>query len=124
MSESPEEVIRSFSESLSQGDVDAMVSLYEEDATFTPEPGRAVSGREAIREALEGFVAMSPRMEGSIGKVLVAGETALVTNHWTLRGVGPDGSPVELAGTSADVLRRRPDGAWRIAIDDPWGGEG
>jgi ketosteroid isomerase-like protein len=26
-----------------------------------------------------------------------------------------------MGGTSADVLRRDPDGAWRIVIDNPWG---
>jgi hypothetical protein len=26
-----------------------------------------------------------------------------------------------MEATSADVLRRRPDGSWGIVIDDPWG---
>jgi hypothetical protein len=29
-----------------------------------------------------------------------------------------------MAATSADVLRRRPDGSWGIVIDDPWGAVG
>jgi hypothetical protein len=27
-----------------------------------------------------------------------------------------------MGGLSADVMRRRPDGSWRVLIDDPWGG--
>ena len=50
-----------------------------------------------------------------------AGETALVCNRWSMRGTGPDGTVIELHGTSADVLRRRADGSWGIVIDDPWG---
>ena len=54
-------------------------------------------------------------------RVRAAGDTALVSNRWRLTGATPDGTPVEMAGTSADVLRKRPDGTWGIVIDDPWG---
>ena len=118
---SPETVIRQFAEALERGDLEAMLDLYEPDATFAPQPGAAVSGAGEIRAALETFLAMSPRMTGEISKVLVAGDTALVANRWSLEGTAPNGRPLEMGGTSADVLRRGPDGSWRIAIDDPWG---
>ena len=121
MSNEPAGVIERFSELLAQGDLDGMVELYEPDATFAPEPGQVVSGRDAIRAALAPFLAVQPRMTGHIEKVLRAGDTALVANRWTLTGRAPDGSPVELGATSADVVRRRPDGSWGIVIDDPWG---
>lgn len=117
----PEAVIERFSQLLSEGDLDAMVELYEPDATFAPQPGAEVTGRDAIRDALAAFLALKPRMTGTIEKVLCAGDTALVANRWTLSGTAPDGSPVEMASTSADVLRRRSDGSWGIVIDDPWG---
>jgi uncharacterized protein (TIGR02246 family) len=122
VSRSPEDTIRRFSALLAERDLDAMVDQYEPDAAFAPRPGEAVTGREAIREALRPFLALEPRMTGEIERVLLAGETALVANRWTLTGTQPDGSAVELAGVSADVLRRREDGSWGIAIDDPWGG--
>jgi uncharacterized protein (TIGR02246 family) len=117
----PEAVIERFSELLARGDLDAMVELYEPDATFAPQPGESVTGRDGIRSALTGFLAVQPRMTGSIEKVLRAGDTALVANRWTLSGTAPDGSPVEMGATSADVLRLRADGSWGIVIDDPWG---
>jgi uncharacterized protein (TIGR02246 family) len=117
----PEAAIERFSQLLADGDLDGMVALYEADATFAPQPGHTVTGRDAIREALQGFLAVTPRMEGTIEKVLEAGDTALVANRWRLRGTAPDGSPVEMGATSADVLRRRADGSWGIVIDDPWG---
>jgi uncharacterized protein (TIGR02246 family) len=118
----PEDTIRRFSALLADGNLDALVDLYEPDAAFAPQPGQTVNGRKAIREALRPFVALEPRMTGEIERSLVAGETALVANRWTLAGRQPDGSAVELAGVSADVLRRRDDGSWGIVIDDPWGG--
>ena len=118
----PEDTIRRLSALLGEGDLDSMVDLYEPNAAFVPRPGEAVTGREAIRDALRPFLTLEPRMTGEIERVLVAGETALVANRWTLTGTQPNGSAVELAGVSADVLRRREDGSWGIAIDDPWGG--
>jgi len=117
----PETVIERFSELLADRDLDAMVALYEPDAAFVPQPGTTVAGHDEIRAALEGFLAVKPRMEGTIQKVLEAGDTALVANSWRLTGTAPDGSPVHMKATSADVLRRRADGSWGILIDDPWG---
>ena len=33
----------------------------------------------------------------------------------------PDGEPVRLEASNADVLRRQTDGSWRFVIDNPWG---
>jgi uncharacterized protein (TIGR02246 family) len=118
----PEDTIRSFSDLVVAGDLDAVLDLYEPDAVFVPQPGSAVTGREAIRDALRPFLALRPEMTGEVGKVLRSGDVALVANRWSLTGTGPDGDPVELSGVSADVLRRRSDGRWAIAVDDPWGG--
>jgi uncharacterized protein (TIGR02246 family) len=118
---SPGTTIERFADLLAAGDLDGMVELYEPDATFAPQPGESVTGRDEIRAALGGFLAVQPRMTGRIEKVLEAGDTALVANRWSLTGTAPDGTAVEMAATSADVLRRRPDGSWGIVIDDQWG---
>jgi uncharacterized protein (TIGR02246 family) len=118
----PEAVIDRFAELIGQGDVEGALALYEEDAVFLPEPGRVERGREAIQAALASFAALSPTITGQIERTVVAGETALVINAWTLAGTDPAGEPVRMAAKSADVLRRRADGSWGILIDDPWGG--
>ena len=48
-----------------------------------------------------------------------AGDLGLVIADWELNGTGPDGSPVELRGSTADVARRGPDG-WKVVIDNPF----
>jgi uncharacterized protein (TIGR02246 family) len=117
---SPDGVIRRFSALLNAGDVEGALALYEPEAAFVAEPGRWVTGSDQIREALERFAALEPKLEGEIESVREAGGVALVVNRWSLRGRGPDG-PVEMGGRSADVLRRQGDGSWRVLIDDPWG---
>jgi uncharacterized protein (TIGR02246 family) len=121
--ERPEQVIELFAASLNRGDVDTAIALYESEAAFAPRPGEEVTGRAAIRDALQQFAALKPRLRGEITSVLTAGDVALVHNRWQLEGTQPDGSPVEMRGQSADVLRRASDGGWRIVIDDPWGAE-
>jgi uncharacterized protein (TIGR02246 family) len=119
----PAAVVESFGDCLNAGDLDGALALYEPGAAFQAQPGvPPVQGTDAIREALTGFFALEPTIHGEIVKVVEAGDVALVMNRWSLRGTQPDGVPLELAGTSADVVRRQPDGSWRVVVDDPWGG--
>jgi uncharacterized protein (TIGR02246 family) len=121
--DSPDGTIRRFSALLNARDVEGALALYEPEAAFVAEPGRWVTGRDAIKVALERFAALEPELEGEVESVREAGGIALVVNRWSLRGRGPDG-PVEMGGRSADVLRRQSDGSWRVLIDDPWGVSG
>lgn len=117
----PEEVDRLFAEALNAGNVDALVSLYEPEASLAPAPGKQVTGHAAIREALSQFVTAKPRMDLSARVVAQSRDLALVTARWKLAMTGPDGKPQEVAGQSVEVVRRQPDGRWLFAIDEPFG---
>src|SRR4051812_11935160 len=118
----PAQAVELFAERLNTGDLEGALALYEPQATFAPQPGETVQGSDAIRAALAAFLALSPRLDGRIEKVLTADDVALVANRWKLTGTAPDGEPVRMEGVSADVVRRQPDGRWLVAVDDPWGG--
>jgi uncharacterized protein (TIGR02246 family) len=118
----PDQAVTLVAERISAGDVEGAIALYEPRAAFSPQPGQTVTGLAAIRDALEGFTALKPRLEGTVERVVETGDVALVLNRWTLEGTAPDDQPVSMAGLSADVLRRQPDGSWLVLIDDPWGG--
>jgi uncharacterized protein (TIGR02246 family) len=117
----PDEIDALFEQALNAGDVDALLALYEPTATFTVEPGTIVSGTAAIREALTGFLALKPSISLKPKVIGNAGDVALVSSTWVLEGTGPDGKPVELTGTSAEVVRRQADGTWKFVVDSPWG---
>jgi ketosteroid isomerase-like protein len=107
----PEEVPRLWPETFSAGYLDALLALYEEhDAMLVPQPGEAVTGIDAIREALSAFLALQPTFNLEVRKVLQTGDIALSFADWTLSGTGPDGEPIEMAAQTSDVLRRQPDG--------------
>ena len=62
----PEEVQRLFAEAFGSHDLEAVLALYEPDATLIPQPGEVVTGTEAIREALSQILAMKPRFDSSL----------------------------------------------------------
>jgi uncharacterized protein (TIGR02246 family) len=115
----PEALLRTFSERLNAHDLDGLVGLYEPTATFEPQPGTVVTGRDAIERSLAELLALRPTITAEIAQVLTADDLALVVNVWQLVGTAPDGTPVHQSGRSADVVRRQPDGRWLVAIDKP-----
>ncbi|MDQ2962357.1 MAG: SgcJ/EcaC family oxidoreductase [Pseudomonadota bacterium] len=119
--QTPEDIDRLFAEALNAGKLDALVALYEPQATLAPMPDKLVTGTAAIREALAGFLAGKPRMSLTPRLVAQAGELAVVSAKWELSMTGTDGKPANMTGQSVEVVRRQPDGRWLFAIDLPFG---
>ena len=119
--QSPVETVELLIEAFRNGDLKAALALYEEKGTLVVEPGMVASGPEALRKALEGFIAVNAKITTISHETFEAGDIALYCSRWVLVGTAPDGSAIEQEGMSADVLRRRSDGSWLIAIDNPWG---
>jgi uncharacterized protein (TIGR02246 family) len=117
----PEESPRLWAENFVAGDLDALIALYEADATLVARPGEVVTGTDAIREDLSALLATQPTFNLEVRKVLQTGDIALSFCDWTLVGTGPEGETIEMAGQTSDVLRQQSDGSWRIVIENPWG---
>lgn len=95
-----------------------MEQLYESDALFIPQPGRAVSGtaRMAANTSFQSLglpLAVHPR------QVYVADDIALLIVDWSISGTTADGDRTDIRGTATDVARRGSDGTWRYVIDNP-----
>jgi uncharacterized protein (TIGR02246 family) len=97
------------------GDLDGLVRLYEPDAILNPAPGHPVQGTQAIREALQGFLAVGGKISLKTTTVFeTSGGIALAHGEYTIKGGSTD-----ISGKSAEVLRKQPDGSWLFVIDDP-----
>ena len=117
----PEDTVLAFFEAFNRRDIESVISLYEPEATLVAQPAQMAEGRAAIREALNGFLAMKPTLIPEKKTLVTAGDLALSVVRWTLNGTGPDGAPVRMEGTTSDVLRKQANGRWLYAIDNPWG---
>jgi uncharacterized protein (TIGR02246 family) len=116
-----EDMTGAFAEAFSSGNVDALVNLYEEKAVLAPQPGARVVGRAAIREAFVRMTARRPRMRMTAVMIMERDGLALVRHEWVMTGTDASGQPMERKGTSAEVLRRQPDGRWLYVLDHPSG---
>jgi uncharacterized protein (TIGR02246 family) len=117
----PEQIHRLFEEAFNAGDLDGLMELYEPDAALIAQPGSLARGIEQARAALQGFLALKGRITLDTKLAITVGELAYLSNSWSLSGTGPDGNPVVLGATTAEVARRQADGSWRYVIDNAWG---
>ena len=108
---------------LNAGDVDAVLALYEPDATFVPERGQSATGKDAIRTIMEAFIALKPSFNLEVLDVTQSGDVALLRSRWDLTGTDGDGNPVEITGNGVEVVRRQPSGEWLFIIDSPYGAD-
>lgn len=102
-------------------DVDGIMATYEHGATVVCEPGAAVSGRGAVREAFAERLTIDPKFELGEHDVVVAGDISLHVVPRTMKATAPDGSGIAKDGLSVAMLRRQPGGDWLMVIDDAHG---
>ena len=103
------------------GDIDSAVGCYEPGAALVYPQGTTVTGTEAIREALLGFMDTKPKITIEVPLVIKSGDTALVHSKWTSVGTDAEGNQVDFAGQATEVMRRQTDETWLFVIDNPFG---
>lgn len=99
------------------GDVEAIMSTYAPGAVVVGEPGKQMSGDATLRAMFAAFIKSGVAFSYGAHEVVVAGDTALHLMKWT--APGPDGK--KMNSLSVAVLKRQPDGNWRMVIDHPFG---
>ncbi|QXJ26027.1 DUF4440 domain-containing protein [Actinomadura graeca] len=116
----PEDVPAVFAERFNSGDPVAVAEMYESGAVFVPDPGSALTGRQA-HDANRRFVDLGLPITVQPRHVYAAGDIALLIVDWVIHGADRDGRVVHIEGTATDVARRGQDGHWRYVIDNPFG---
>ena len=122
--QTPEQAHTLFVEAFNAGDLEAVFSLYEPDAMTVPAPDKPpVSGSKAIRQALEGYLALKAKIELETKFVMEADGLALLRSVWRMTGTSPEGEPFEMSHSGTEVVRRQPDGSWKYILDHPFGAD-
>jgi uncharacterized protein (TIGR02246 family) len=117
----PEMAVRDFFSAFNDGNVEAVLALYEPKAALVAQPAQIAEGTIALRAALDWFFSMKPTLTMGKNRLVIAGDLALSVAKWTLTGTGSEGKAVHMEGTTSDVLRPQADGRWLFVIDNPWG---
>jgi ketosteroid isomerase-like protein len=115
----PAQLGQLFAERVNARDLDGMLALYEDTATFVGPDGVSAAGKREIRVRLEGLLAMAPQITATDSDVVVAHDVVLMSNRWTMKLGVLDNDAPSLDGRSTEVARRQGDGSWLYVIDNP-----
>ena len=110
----PEEICRLFQHSMAEGDLEAVLSVYDPEAVFLNESREVKKGPEGLRQVLAPLAAATTRFDFDVKQVIQTGDIALMHTRWKVSG------PKPMTQHAIEVARRQPDGTWRWLIGDPY----
>ena len=121
----PEECDLLIFENMRNRDLQAVVDLFEPDATFITGDGSRIQGHDAIQEAVKGWLD-AEKLEWILGPVAyvdASGTIALLRGTWSATFRSEDGEITTSTGKNVEVVRLQPDGTWRFVIDHATGAD-
>ena len=110
------ELIDTWMRASKAGDTATVLSLMTDDVVFMV-PGRQPFGKEAFAAASKGMANVAIDGASEIVELEVMGEWAYLRNRIELTVTPPDGARVRRSGYTLTILRKEPDGRWRLARD-------
>jgi uncharacterized protein (TIGR02246 family) len=100
-----------------RGDLDTVLGLMTDDVIFMV-PGRPPFGKEAFAAAARAMGKLQIEGRSNIEELRVLGDWAYLRNHLDMAITPNDGgTPVHRSGYTLTILRKEPDGVWRLARD-------
>src|SRR5215470_554205 len=120
--QNPADVYPDYLKAFNAGNIEATLAYYEPHACFMSRSGRAACGADALREVFRVTFANKPQMKFHVRKTIPAGDDlALVVIEWRSKSVSAEGAVKLWSGLATDIVRRQPDGSWKIVLDNPYG---
>jgi limonene-1,2-epoxide hydrolase len=75
--ETPVDLVRRFCEVWADGDLDAIMAFFTDDAVYHNIPVAPVTGRDAIRETIAGFTAGVDKLEFRVRNIAASGDVVM-----------------------------------------------
>lgn len=118
----PADVYPALLKAFNAEDIDGTVACYEPQACFVLKSGHATRGAAELLEMYRVTFSYKPDLELDVRKIIPAGDDlALVVVQWKSKTVSSSGEAKVWAGTATDIVRRQPDGTWKLVLDNPYG---
>lgn len=104
---------------MNAGDLEAAVELYEPVAKVIS-PGGITLEIVGIREMLANLIETQTRFSGRVANAVQVGEIAVLYSDWRITTNSADATE-EGPHKAIEVVRRQPDGSWKLIVGDPGG---
>jgi ketosteroid isomerase-like protein len=117
----PEDWPGAFVKHLNAGHLDAVMTLYEPEAQFVAKSGETLVGHDAIRKVLGALIAAKAHFQSRVVRAVTVGDIAQLYTDFEGTRVDESGKTVPVRNNAIEVLRRQPDGTWKLIMGDPNG---
>ena len=98
------------------GDLATVLELMTDDVVFM-QAAHEPFGKAAFAAAFQGMANVTMDGTSDIVELRVLGEWAYLRNHIELTVTPPSGEVMHRSGYTLTILRKEPDGKWRLARD-------
>jgi uncharacterized protein (TIGR02246 family) len=98
------------------GDVDTLMGLMTDDVVFMV-PGRKPFGKKEFAADAATMKGLKFDAAGSIEELQVLGDWAYLRSRLDISITPPHGTAMRRSGHALTILRKQPDGHWRLARD-------
>jgi uncharacterized protein (TIGR02246 family) len=108
-----------FTQHLNAGDLEKVISLYEQDARFVAPSGETLVGIKPIGEVIAGLIRSNTKMKSRVLRAVTLDDLAVLYTDFDVTTNDASGKKTELRSRAIEVLRRQPDGGWKLIVGDP-----
>jgi uncharacterized protein (TIGR02246 family) len=117
----PEDWPRLFVQHLNSGDLDAVVALYAPNARFLAGSGETIVGRDRIRDMLARMIRSKTKLQSRMIKAISADDVAVLYTDFQGTTMNASEKTIDVRYNAVEVLRRQPNGCWKLIVGDPNG---
>jgi ketosteroid isomerase-like protein len=114
-----EDVHASLADAFNTKKLDVVMSIYDGAGIIVPEPEKPVSGKEKFVEAVKAILAIPGKMQIKTVYCLQTGDVAVGRSEWNIK----DGNETKVSAKGIELMKRQPDGTWKIVVDHAFGAE-
>jgi uncharacterized protein (TIGR02246 family) len=121
VAKSPEQAVELLDQAFNAGNLEKILSFYDDAAVVVTEPGKTARGSAELRSFFEQVIQSGGTAKQLKADVIEADGIALFISRWSFHV--PNANPESASRTfvATTVFRKQPDGDWKILIDNPFG---
>ena len=109
-------LIDTWMEASKAGDLKTVLSLTTDDVVFMV-PSKEPFGKAEFAATSEGMKNVRVEGQSEIKELKVLGDWAYMRNQLRITVTPPNGQPMRRSGYTLTIVRKEPDGRWRLARD-------